>query len=456
MARRQSDLFGLDREEKVRKQKLLIIGCIAAVLVLGIVIGTTVGLSRKAPVQKNEPAAPVSTVSVPEKDTAEQEPEPVKPAEKLVLPKDESYTQKATILCTGDNLIHEALYADAESEDEEGYYDFRPIYRLVKPLIEAADVATVNMETPLATSIGSPSGYPHFNSPRGAGYALLDAGFDVINHANNHIMDMGTEGIVATLNYWSDYSMPVVGAYRNDEDMYTMRIVDVNGIKIAFLGFAEFTNYDIPDSAEIRVPFFSDNTLVEELIKKAKQEADIVVVHAHWGEENEDVLTETMTALSQMMVDWGADIIFGNHTHIVQDLRLLKRESDGQLCPVIFSNGNFVSGQKERSHLLSGLEVVTAAKNPDTGAVQIENVEYLPVLTHYEGDRKNAVVVPLDQYTDEMAAQHGVAEFEGEPMSVSYLEGLLEGHIPEEYRVTSDTISLAAKAAELASAEEES
>ena len=41
-------------------------------------------------------------------------------------------------------------------------------------------------------------------------------------------------------------------------------------------------------------------------------------------------------------------------------------------------------------------------------------------------------------------------------MSVSYLEGLLEGHIPEEYRVTSDTISLAAKAAELASAEEES
>ena len=250
MARRQSDLFGLDREEKVRKQKLLIIGCIAAVLVLGIVIGTTVGLSRKAPVQKNEPAAPVSTVSVPEKDTAEQEPEPVKPAEKLVLPKDESYTQKATILCTGDNLIHEALYADAESEDEEGYYDFRPIYRLVKPLIEAADVATVNMETPLATSIGSPSGYPHFNSPRGAGYALLDAGFDVINHANNHIMDMGTEGIVATLNYWADYSMPVVGAYRNDNDMYTMRIVDVNGIKIAFLGFAEFTNYDIPDSAE--------------------------------------------------------------------------------------------------------------------------------------------------------------------------------------------------------------
>ena len=166
---------------------------------------------------------------------------------------------------------------------------------------------------------------------------------------------------------------------------------------------------------------------MEELIKKAKQEADIVVVHAHWGEENEDVLTETMTALSQMMVDWGADIIFGNHTHIVQDLRLLKREGDGQLCPVIFSNGNFVSGQKERSHLLSGLEVVTAAKNPDTGAVQIENVEYLPVLTHYEGDRKNAVVVPLDQYTDEMAAQHGVAEFEGEPMSVSYLEGLLEG-----------------------------
>ncbi|MDO5702264.1 MAG: CapA family protein [Lachnospiraceae bacterium] len=442
MARNNSDFFGLEREDRVRKQKLILTGAAAAVIlaVILIVAFTRGGGGKTAP--KTEQQPPAEEVQVqPVTPAVTPEPTPV-PVRETNLPSDPSYTEKVTILSTGDNLIHESLYQDAEAEDEEGYYDFRPMYRYVKPLIEAADMATVNMETPLATSIGKPSGYPHFNSPRGAGYALIDAGFDVINHANNHIMDMGTEGIIATINYWDGYDTPMVGAYRDQDDLYTMRILEKNGIKVAFLGIAEFTNYDIPDSSSVIVPFFSDNERVENLIKTAKKSADIVVVHAHWGEEDLDEETETMTAFSQMMVDWGADIIFGNHTHIVQDLKILTRESDGQLCPVIMSNGNFISGQKARANLLSGLEVVTAAKNPETGAVQIQNVEYLPVLTHYEGDRKNVVIIPLDQYTDEMAAKHGVVDFEGEPMTISYMEDLVKKHIPEEFLVTSETISI--------------
>ncbi len=459
MARKQRDLLGLEREDAVRKQKLtlgaLLVG-IGLVVILIIVLIRGRGSSSKQPAQA-VPEVPEET-AVTETVTPEPTPTPeVTPSASLsgILPQDPEYTQKATILCTGDNLIHEAIYDDVESEDEEGYYDFRPIYSRVKPFIEAADLATVNMETPLATSIGDPSGYPHFNSPRGAGYALVDAGFDVINHANNHVMDMGTEGVLATLDYWANYDMPVVGAYRSSDDMYTMRVEEVNGISVAFLGIAEFTNYDIPSSSSIRVPLFSDDGLAEELIRRAKESADVVVVHAHWGEEDQDVITETMEVFSQRMVDWGADIIFGNHTHIVQKLELLTRESDGQLCPVIMSNGNFVSAQKERSHLLSGLEVVTVAKNPSTGAIQIQNLEYLPVVTHYEGDRENFVIYPLDQYTDELAASHGVASFEGEPMSREYLESLLERQIPREFRVTTETISLRAKADAMAEADAE-
>ena len=454
MARKRSDQFGLDREEAVRKQKITIIAAAAGVLlcVAGIIAfvksgGIRPGTSGAAPTSSAESAVVTAT------------PTPTPEAERFPhvdLPQDPSYTQKLTIMSTGDNLIHEALYDDAESEEEERYYDFRPMYRLVKPYIEAADIATVNMETPLATSIGDPSGYPHFNSPKGAGYVLLDSGFDVINHANNHIMDMGTAGVEATLDYWAQYDMPVVGAYRSTNDMYTMRIIEQNGISVAFLGIAEFLNYDLPSDTSIRVPFFSDTEEIEDLIKAAKAAADVVVVHAHWGEENEDVVTETMEVFSQRMVDWGADIIFGNHTHIVQELRVLTRESDGQLCPVILSNGNFISGQKERSHLLSGLEYVTVAKDPDTGKIEIQNIEYLPVLTHYEGDRKNVLIYPLDLYTDELAASHGVADFEGEPMTIAYMEELLAAHIPDQFRVTTKTLSVAGAAERYASGEESS
>ncbi len=433
------DFFGLDREEAVHKQKMRLIAAVAAVAVIAVIVIIVVrvtGTSKKKAVE----SAPESTVPAEVTVTPEAAPAPTGKFARIDLPSDSSYTEKITIMCTGDNLIHEALFNDAESESESRYYDFRPMYEIVKPYIEAADLATVNMETPLATSIGNPSGYPHFNSPKGAGYVLLDSGFDVINHANNHIMDMGADGVIATLDYWSQYDMPVVGAYRNSDDMYTMRVIEVNGISVAFLGICEFTNYDVPSGSSVRIPMFDDSELVKELIEKAKSEADVVVVHAHWGEENEDVVTETMSKYAQLMVDWGADIIFGNHTHIVQDLEVLTRESDGQLCPVILSNGNFISGQKERAHLLSGLEYVTVAKDPGTGKIEIQNIQYLPVVTHYEGDRTNVKIYPLDLYTDELAAAHGVKDFEGEPMTVEYLEELLAEHIPPQFRVTTKTL----------------
>ncbi len=441
MARKPRDLFGLEREDAVRKQKIRLLLSGAAVALVVIIIFAVVHFVGRAG---------GTQVAVPHEETVSSETvlptEEPTPSAKLFpqveLPSDEAFSRKITIMSTGDNLIHEAIYEDAEAEDEEGYYDFRNMYEYVKPYVEAADLATVNMETPLATSIGKPSGYPHFNSPRGAGYVLIDTGFDIINHANNHVMDMGTDGVYATLDYWAEHDTPVVGAYRNGDDLYTMRVLESNGIKVAFLGIAEFTNYEIPEDSSIRVPLFSDGSLVEELIKTARESADVVVVHAHWGEENEDVLTETMEVMSQRMIDWGADIIFGNHTHIVQELKMLTRESDGKLCPVFFCGGNFISGQKERAHLLSGLEYVTVAQNPDTGEIQIQNVQFLPVVTHYEGDRHNVRIYPLDQYTDELAAVHGVVEFEGEPMTIPYLDELLKKHIPEQFLVTTDTLEL--------------
>ena len=100
-----------------------------------------------------------------------------------------------TILGVGDNLAHEQVFLTASTGSG---YDFRPFYKNIKPFISSADLATVNQETPLATALGSASGYPHFNTPTEMGDALIDAGFDVANMGNNHMFDMGVDGAYVT------------------------------------------------------------------------------------------------------------------------------------------------------------------------------------------------------------------------------------------------------------------
>ena len=342
---------------------------------------------------------------------------------------DPAYSEKITILGTGDNLIHEALFLDAETEDG---YDFTPLYARIKPYIEWADIASVNQETPIATAIASASGYPHFNTPTEDGDAMIDAGFDIFNLATNHVYDMGVEGLYATIEYFNDAGVPYFGAYYDADDRYTVRTKTANGITVAFVGFINYTNQDV-DEMDSQLYWIDDYESVRERIRKAKEEADIVVAYAHWGEEYENVLTDQMTEAAQVMVDAGADIIFGDHTHILQKITVLQRESDGKLCPIQYCGGNLVSGQKTRQSLLSTLTTVEMAKNPETGDIVVTGFKALPIVTHYIGDRTDVEVYPLDQYTEELANANGVKQFEEETMTLDYMWDLVNAEIPEQF-----------------------
>ncbi len=337
-----------------------------------------------------------------------------------------------TILGVGDNLVHEQVYLSAKTADG---YDFRPFYKNVKQFISSADLATVNQETPLATSLGPASGYPHFNTPTEMGDALIDTGFDVANMGNNHMLDQGIDGAYVTREYWDDKNIPCTGFYFGYDDLFDYRIIEKNGIKIAFLSFVEMTNFELPSGYNAFIAYMNDGDLVKSMLEAAKSKADIVVVHAHWGDENTDLTTEYVYDEAQRLVDWGADIIFGNHSHVLQDLVTLTRESDGQKCPVIYSLGNFFSAQKVRDQLVSGILNVQVTKDPTTGKAVPSAMGFLPIVTHYTGDRENLSLYPFNMYSQEMAQEHGTAAVstEGTPMSMDYIETLLGKHIPAQY-----------------------
>ncbi|MDR2110009.1 MAG: CapA family protein, partial [Spirochaetaceae bacterium] len=91
-----------------------------------------------------------------------------------------------TIVAAGDNLYHDVMI---RPPGKNGTYNFESFYAEIKALIEPADIAFINQETLLAGQDFGFSGYPRFNTPQEAGAALAAAGFDVVNHATNHIMD---------------------------------------------------------------------------------------------------------------------------------------------------------------------------------------------------------------------------------------------------------------------------
>ncbi|MDO4619399.1 MAG: CapA family protein [Lachnospiraceae bacterium] len=443
--RRSSELIRLEREQQVRRQLLLGGGAVLLFLILlvGIIIPAVrrhgardVEETVQTPVEVVQTEQPVVSVveSVPEPVEEETPSGPqlaltTSDGEEIYFNQDPAYSEKLTILGTGDNIIHEQLFLNARKED--GSYDFTPYYERVKPFIEEADVATVNQEAPIASRIFEVSGYPRFNVPAVVADTLIDTGFDMLNFANNHILDQGVSGLIESLDYVTEKGYPYCGAYTDEDDRAMLHTVEANGFKVAFIGILDFTNQE-SDAADGKLIWTSSESRIESLIKNAKANADIVVVHAHWGDENEEYLTDGMVSLAQKMAEWGADLILGNHTHLLQQVRVL-RNSEGKLVPVQYGGGNFISGQKERANLLSVLTTADFARNPQTGDVICTGLHCRPIVTHYTGDRNNVCIYPLADYTDELAAEHGVKDFEGETMTTSYLWDIVNKEIPSQF-----------------------
>ena len=143
----------------------------------------------------------------------------------------------ASVIAVGDNLYHGSLI-DAGRNDS-GDWNYDKIYEKVKDEIQAADVAMVDQETVFTTDHDAVSSYPSFATPTEVGDALINAGFDVIESATNHIDDYGFDYLDQTLKFWKEKypSVPVLGIHDSQEDADSVKTIEVNGITISFLDY---------------------------------------------------------------------------------------------------------------------------------------------------------------------------------------------------------------------------
>ena len=251
----------------------------------------------------------------------------------------------ARIMANGDLLYHDIIYISAKKAD--GTYDFHENFEYVKPWLKQADLVlgdfegTVNKDHYLA-------GYPLFNAPGEVMDAIKDAGYQVLDLAHNHILDSQIEGVVSTADAIEKAGMTPVGVYTHESrDKAPLVIKEVNGIKVAILAYSYgFNGIEQSISQEDYNRYLSDldEDKMKAEIERAEKEADITVIMPQMGVEYQIEPTEEQKKLYHKMIDWGADIIFGGHPHVVEPAETVEKDGDKKL--IIYSMGNFISNQR--------------------------------------------------------------------------------------------------------------
>ena len=384
---------------KLRKGRA--VGALAVLLAIvagGIGCGTIVGKANNDP----QEASKAEGTTVPEETTEEQ----------TTLPPD----KVVHVTAAGDNLIHHSVMVNARELAGGSGYDFKPLYSEVKYLIQEADVAVLNQETVISESNevrGAEGGVLIFNSPPEVADAVIDLGFDVFTMANNHLLDMGTSGLEESINFWNrkavENDLTVLGAYLDEEDANNIRVREVNGVKIAFLAYAEHINgFDaLLDDVPLRVIKNDEEDVIERQIKQARQIADAVIVSAHWGAEDTTIVSEDRTELANKMVEWGADVILGCHTHTAQTMEWIERD-DGTKGFVYYSMGNFICAQTDNFNVVGELADFDIVIDGTTGELRLEDVGCIPTIVHYESEFSNMKIYPYSKYSPELAERHGL------------------------------------------------
>ena len=141
-----------------------------------------------------------------------------KEAEAAKKAAEEPEVSTASVIAVGDNLYHGSLIESGENDS--GTWNYDQIYDKVRDEIQAADVAMVDQETVFTTEHDAVSSYPSFATPTEVGDALMNAGFDVVESATNHIDDYGIDFLQETFNFWSSKypDVPVLGIHPTQED----------------------------------------------------------------------------------------------------------------------------------------------------------------------------------------------------------------------------------------------
>ncbi|MEF9427103.1 MAG: CapA family protein [Candidatus Mariimomonas ferrooxydans] len=194
---------------------------------------------------------------------------------------------------------------------------------------------------------------------------LVEAGFKVLNFANNHCMQHGTEPFLETVRLLEEYNINYCGVNLENHLKGSPSIIELNGIKVAFLGYSSR-----PRQYFSRNPLYSEGNInsIEKDIIDVKEKVDSVIVSLHWGDEFIEKPSPEEISMGRKLIDAGAGLIIGHHPHILRGIENYKHGV------IIYSLGNFVCDMVWDRRLRESLIFCC-----DITKQGMENIELTPV-----------------------------------------------------------------------------
>lgn len=242
---------------------------------------------------------------------------------------------RVTFLFVGNIVPARCVRAAADKRGDDRY-----IYAEVAPLIRQADYAFALLNsalTPRVPSTGCVRTFLLVGDPAHA-QTLAWAGFDAVNVATNHIKNGGDGAFLDTLQAIRDAGLAVLGGGRRMDEALQPLVLTFGGVRYAFVALNEievrsFAGENTPGAA----PLTEAN--LQQAMQAARAQADVVVALPHWGPEYEPTPLYEQRRWARRFVEAGADVVVGNHSHVVQGMEVLHG------VPVFYSLGNFVFDQ---------------------------------------------------------------------------------------------------------------
>ena len=312
----------------------------------------------------------------------------------LVLTGFRSYTcagedKCATILAVGDILLDRGVKRVAFIEDDP-YYPFRKLQEIVA----GADVVLGNLECALTEKDTPYNKIFLFKADPTYAYYLRTAGFTVLTLANNHSYDYGREALLETMEVLKQQGITTVGVGKTLKDASRPVFIEVNGLKIAIVGFVTLPLEGIIWSPEKPSPASAVDDIVAKSLKRARKNADVVIVTVHWGTEYSPVADPDQLRWAAFFREHGADIVFGHHPHVIQPIEVL----NGRW--IFYSLGNFVfDHQDERGRLAIAARVTVCQREVrDVNIIPIEILNTQPTLAGRKSKEK--IYENLNKYSD--------------------------------------------------------
>lgn len=271
-----------------------------------------------------------------------------------------------TFLAVGDIM----LSRDVAKQMSKNGNDPQLPFSNMKDILLSTDFNFGNLESPFSgTDAQDPNTMTFtFNAPTWAINGLSKYNFKMLNLANNHALNQGKAGLQFTRQYLKDNNLESIGSGENPDEAWEGRIVDMNGIKIGFIGatYAPNSSY----LAQI-----SDTTRLQQSITNMHSKSDYIVVTMHAGTEYERQPNKWQITFARAAIDAGADMVIGAHPHWIQPIEKYKEKY------IFYSLGNFIFDQMWSQDTKEGLTAkITLQKKFNSQETILQSIELMPII----------------------------------------------------------------------------